>query len=394
MLTPNSDPILMRLRRFPGFAVSALALAFLPAISHAQQPAANPPALVLHTQAHNVVLPVTVRDKRGVLVPDMQKTDLTLTEDGRAQVIQSFTKESSLPFQLGLLVDTSSSMMGVMESERKALDAFVDQMLPASAGASKDEAFLIHFDREVELLRDFTGLRDKLHTEIEAMGPTSKTQDTRQGPETMGDDRQRPSGSQGGSQLYDAIFLASDELMKSKDGRKALVVFSDGVDRGSKESMNDALDAAERANVTVYTVYLRGDQGRESPFPGSGRKGGMGGIWPGGGGGYPGGPGGGYPGGGGAPSGGGREPKSDGKRVLEQIAARTGGRYFDTRRKEDLVKIYGIIGDELHGQYLLTYTPDKVDTDGGFHKIVLKTDKKDVTVVTREGYFAPGGNSK
>jgi VWFA-related protein len=119
----------------------------------------------------------------------------------------------------------------------------------------------------------------------------------------------------------------------------------------------------------------------------------MGGGWPGGGGGgYPGG-GGGYPGGGGGRRGGG-EPQVDGKKIMEQIATRTGGRFFDMKKKEDLEEIYGLIATELRGQYLLTYTPDKVDNDGGFHKIALKAEKNDLTVATREGYFAPGGDSK
>ncbi len=372
----------------------------------------------MHVQAREVLLPVTVRDKHGALVTNLQKSDFTLTEDGRPQVIKSFTRETNLPFKLGLLVDTSRSVSGAMENERKAAGKFVDLMLPgdpAAAAASTspaapgnaavagsavstahDQAFLIHFDQEVELLQDFTNSRDKLHKELDDMGPTSRSEDERQGPETTGDERDH--SRRGGTQLYDAIFLASDELMKPKDGRKALVVFSDGVDRGSKETLNDSIDAAERANVTVYTIYFKGEQERtNSGFPGGGRRGGMGGGYPGGGypGGYPGGgyPGGGYPGGG-RRGGGSNVPQVDGKKIMEQIATRTGGRFFDTKKKEDLEQIYGLVADELRGQYLLTYTPDKVDNDGGFHKIALKANKDDLTVVTREGYFAPGGDSK
>ncbi|MGB7548441.1 MAG: VWA domain-containing protein, partial [Terracidiphilus sp.] len=98
----------------------------------------------------------------------------------------------------------------------------------------------------------------------------------------------------------------------------------------------------------------------------------------------------GYPGGGGRRGGGGdRQPEVDGKKIMEQIATRTGGRYFEAKKKDNLEDIYSQIADELRGQYLLTYTPDKPDTEGGFHKIALKADKDDLTVVTREGYFAP-----
>jgi VWFA-related protein len=366
-----------------------------------QQPASDQSVATLHVQAREVLLPVTVRDKHGALVTNLQKSDFTLTEDGRPQVIKSFTRESNLPFQMGLLVDTSRSVSSAMESERKAADKFVDQMLadpkaapdsggakPASASApsGKDQAFLLHFDHEVELLQDFTSSRDKLHQEIGEMGPTSRSQDDRQGPETTGDERDHSQRARNGTQLYDAIFLASDELMKPKDGRKALLLFSDGVDRGSKETLNEAMDAAEHSDVTVYTIYFKGEQERSygNGFPGGGHHGGgMG--WPGGG----------YPGsGGGYPGRRGDEPSVDGKKIMEQIATRTGGRYFDTKKKEDLGEIYGLIADELHGQYLLTYTPDKVDNDGGYHKIVLKANNGEYTVTTREGYFAPGGDSK
>jgi VWFA-related protein len=384
----------------------------LPICASSQQPVSDQPVTTLHVQAREVLLPVTVRDKHGALVTNLQKSDFTLTEDGRAQVIKGFTRESGLPFQLGLLVDTSHSVAGALEDERKAADQFVDKMLPGdpkaadppgsanSAGAAapagaaasaNDQAFLIHFDREVELLQDFTASRDKLHHEIDDMGSTARSQNDQQGPETTGDDRERQRGGRGGTQLYDAIFLASDELMKPKNGHKALVIFSDGVDRGSKESLSEAVDAAEHASVSVYTIYFKGEQERSenNGFPG-GRRGGMGGGWPGGGGGYPGG-GGGYPGG---RRGGSSEPQVDGKKIMEQIATRTGGRFFEAKKKDNLQEIYGLIAEELRGQYLLTYTPDKVDNDGGYHKILLKPNKDDLTVVTREGYYAPGGDSK
>jgi VWFA-related protein len=288
-----------------------------------------------------------------------------------------------------------------MDNERKAAGNFVDQMLPADpkAGTAGDQAFLIHFDREVELLEDFTNSREKLHRELDDMGPTRASSNSSQGPETSdsGSNGQSQSHGRGGTQLYDAIYLACHELMENKDGRKALVIFSDGADRGSKETLNDAVDAADRANVTIYTIFFKGEQehdGLSNGYPGN-RRGGMGGGgYPGGGGGYPGG-GGGYPGGGGR-----RGPDTtsangqDGKKNMEKIATRTGGSFFEAKKKDSLDEIYGLITKELRDQYLLTYTPDKVDTDGGYHKIALKANKDDLQVRTREGYYAPGGDSK
>ena len=389
-------------------AVSVLVFFALRGSGDAQQPSPSPstqqPMTTIKVQAREVLLPVLVLDKHNAIVTNLTAKDFTLTEDGRPQVIKSFTSQSNLPFRLGLLVDTSRSVSSAMESERKAAGKFIDLMLPADpkAGTPGDQAFLIHFDREVELLEDFTNSRDKLHHELDGMGPTSQEHNN-QGPESNGDDRggyggggrnggygQHGGGHGGGTQLYDAIYLASDELMKSQSGRKALIVFSDGADSGSKETLNDAIDAADRANVQVFTIYFKGEEERpNNGYPGSGgHHGGMGG------GGYPGG-GGGYPGGGGGHRGG-QNPRSeagvDGKKIMQQIASRTGGQFFEAKKKDNLDEIYNQIASSLRQQYLLTYTPDKVDTEGEFHKIVLKTDKSDLTVITREGYYAPGPN--
>jgi len=372
---------------FPA-AFVAIALFSIGLTGRAQEPA----SATLKIQANEVIVPVTVRDKHGALSTSLKASDFALSEDGRPQTIKSFTRESNLPFRLGLLVDTSRSISSALDNERKAAAKFVDQMLPTDPDTAqqKDEAFLIHFDREVELLEDFTNSRDKLHHELDDMGPTRAADNSSQGPETSDDDRGRSqSHGRGGTQLYDAIYLACHDLMQSKDGRKALIVFSDGADRGSKETLNDAIDAADRSNVAIYTIYFKGEQERNelgNGFPGGGRRGGMGG------GGYPGG-GGGWPGGGGgtdttASNG------QDGKKIMERIAVRTGARYFEAKKKDNLDEIYAQIAEELRGQYLLTYTPDQVDKDGGFHKIALKANKDDLIVVTREGYYAPGGDSK
>jgi len=393
----------MRIQRSHCFILSLLAMPLLLGSQSGQQPSTEQPMTTLKVQSREVLLPVVVLDKHGALVTNLTAKDFTLTEDSRPQVIKSFTTQSNLPFRLGLLVDTSRSVYGAMDAERKAAEKFVDLMLPADpkAGVKGDEAFLIHFDREVELLEDFTNSRDKLDREIDQMTPTSQERSS-QGPETSGGNnggyggygQQRNAYHGAGTQLYDAIYLASDELMKPKDGRKALVVFSDGVDHGSRETLNDAIDAADHAQLQVFTIYFKGQEDQmNNGYPGGHHGGGYpGGGYPGGG--YPGGgyPGGGYPGGGGGGRGGNREPGPDGKKIMGQIATRTGGQYFEAKKKDNLDEIYSQIATLLRQQYLLTYTPDKVDTEGEFHKIVLKVDKSDLTVYTREGYYAPAAD--
>ena len=339
-----------------------------------------------------VTLPVTVRDKHGKIVRDLTKDDFTLQEDGRPQTIRYFSQEANLPLTLGLLVDTSRSQTNVLDAERNASRSFLDQMLVQE----KDKAFLIHFDREVELLQDLTSSREKLQAALELL-KTPSGRDRSNDPNDSGDSRSGSGSHHGdGTQLYDAVFLASNELMKKQQGRKALVILSDGVDRGSKTSLESTIESAQRADTVVYAIYFA-DSHREDRNEGQRRGGGMGrggGGWPGGGGGWPGG-GGGWPGGGGGgrggPGGGQRhpeEPRTDGKKILERISRETGGRFFEVSKKESVGEIYTSIVEELRTQYSMGYTPDKDTAASGYHHVTLAVKRKDLTVQTREGYYA------
>jgi VWFA-related protein len=339
-----------------------------------------------------VTLPVTVRDKHGKIVRDLTKDDFTLQEDGRPQTIRYFSQEANLPLTLGLLVDTSRSQTNVLDAERNASRGFLDQMLVQE----KDKAFLIHFDREVELLQDLTSSREKLQAALELL-KTPSDRDRSNDPNDSGDSRSGSGSHHGdGTQLYDAVFLASNELMKKQQGRKALIILSDGVDRGSRTSLESAIESAQRTDTVVYSIYFA-DSHREDRNEGQRRGGGMGrggGGWPGGGGGWPGG-GGGWPGGGGGgrggPGGGQRhpdKPRTDGKKILERISRETGGRFFEVSKKESVGEIYTSIVEELRTQYSMGYTPDKDSAASGYHHVTLAVKRKDLTVQTREGYYA------
>ena len=367
------------------FAFGLFSFGVLGNITLRAQQAPAAPVATIKSETREVILPVTVRDKKGQVAPNLTINDFTLQEDGRPQTIKSFSHETNLPFKLGLLVDTSRSQSAALASEKSATGKFIDQMLSQPS----DKAFLLHFDHEVELLQDFTASKSKLHHELDDMSSSNYSNDQAGSSNGGGDnDGGRGNGGSGrrrggGTQMYDSIYLAANELMQKEPGRKAVILLSDGVDRGSKESLNDAIDAAEKANVSIYTVYFKGEEeNRGGMNPGMGRRGGMGG------GGYPGG---GYPGGGGQRPGGSSEPKVDGKKILEQIAARTGGVFFEAKKKDSFDEVYAQIGEELHGQYLLTYTPDKHDSSDdtdGFHKILLKAKDDKLTVITREGYYS------
>ena len=387
-LKPASS--LKRARWWTPVACALVALAVLPRVGPLMR--AQETAATIAVDVKVVTLPVTVREKHGKIVRDLTKDDFTLQEDGRPQTIHYFSKEANLPLTLGLLVDTSRSQTNVLDAERNASRGFLDQMLVQE----KDKAFLIHFDREVELLQDLTSSREKLQAALELL-KTPSDRDRSNDPNDSGDSRSG-SGSHhgGGTQLYDAVFLASNELMKKQQGRKALVVLSDGVDRGSKTSLESAIESAQRADTVVYSIYFA-DSHREDRNEGQRRGGGMGrggGGWPGGGGGWPGG-GGGWPGGGGGgrggPGGGQRhpeEPRTDGKKILERISRETGGRFFEVSKKESVGEIYTSIVEELRTQYSMGYTPDKDSAASGYHHVTLAVKRKDLTVQTREGYYA------
>src|SRR5208282_5352721 len=234
------------------------------------------------------------------------------------------------------------------------------------------------------LLQDLTSSREKLRSALELLKTPSDRE--RSNDPNDSDDSRSGSGSHhgGGTQLYDAVYLASNELMKKQQGRKALIILSDGVDRGSKTYLEGAIESAQRADTVIYSIYFaepHREEGQRQPggmgrggggWPGGG--GGGGGGWPGGGGGYPGG------GGHGGGQGGQRrneEPHADGKKILERISKETGGRFFEVTKKQTVGEI----------QYSMGYTPDKESTASGYHHIQLVVKKKDLVVQTRDGYY-------
>ena len=317
-----------------------------------------------------VNLLATVRDKHGKIVRDLGKDDFTLAEDGQPQSISYFVKETDLPLTLGLLIDTSLSQRRVLGQERTASHSFLDDMLRPD----KDKAFVIHFDREVELLQDLTFSRDELEhsldlletPELNRQGGGSRGGGSRGGG-SGGGSRQHFGG--GGTLLYDAVFLASDEVIKKQQGRKALIILSDGDDRGSKESLSTAIATAQRADTVVYSILFADDrESQRSSFgyggPGMGRHGG---------------------------GGQGRYPQQgerhDGKKVLEQISRETGGRMFEVSKKLTIEQIYKTIAEELRNQYSIGYTP-AANVGSGYHKIALSVKEKDLLVQSRDGYYA------
>lgn len=336
----------------------------------AQPTAPATAATTITVNAQLVNLPVIVRDKKGALVQNLTKADFALSVDGHPQTIRYFDKDNDLPLTLGLLVDTSGSVRSALEDERTASEAFLDQMMTAPAGRTPDQAFLIQFAHEAELLQALTSSGPKLREALNQVGTTPPDERNDQNGNNSGGYGHHGGGRHfgGGTTLYDAIFLASEDLMKKQQGRKALVVLTDGEDRGSQETLASAVAAAQRAETVVYAIYFKGEQHSYG-----GHGGGFGGR-------------GGFPGGGGQRGG---ESHVDGKKVLEQITGQTGGRMFEVSDKQTFAAIYTQIAEELRSQYRLGYTPDTTTAAEGFHKIDLTTpnDRK-LFVQTRDGYYS------
>jgi VWFA-related protein len=286
-------------------------------------------------------------------------------------------------------VDTSPSQRNVLSDERNASYRFFDQILRED----RDLAFVIHFDYEVELLQDLTASRQLLEKgldELQVAQPTLQRQGQGSGNSTGG----YPTGgypgggspggypggggqggqgrARGGTDLYDAVLLAGDELMRKQKGRKALILLSDGVDTGSKTSLFDAIAAAQKSDSLVYSILFADPNAYGNTYApmggrGMGRRGGMGRMpMP-------------MPGGGGE--------LEYGKKVLQQMAGETGGRFFQVSRTHPLDKIYAAIEEDLRNQYNIGYTPDPLGQAGSYRHIHLTAKKKNQVVQTREGYY-------
>ncbi|HUA64151.1 MAG TPA: VWA domain-containing protein [Verrucomicrobiae bacterium] len=346
----------------------------------------------------------TVRDKSGNIVKDLNKDNFQLDEEGRPQTIKFFERETSLPLYLGMLVDTSGSQARVLGDERTAGLKFFDQILRED----RDLTFVIHFDYEVELLQDFTASRQNLENALNLLkvGQPPQQQTQPQGgnnpqnggypPGTgypgggyPGSRRYPPGGgypqggargpSGGGTKMYDAILLASEDLMSKQRGRKALILLTDGVDTGSKVTLFQAISSAQRADTLVYSVLFSDPSayGNNYGYPGGyggtgmGRRGRVPMPAP-------------MPGGGG-------QNLPDGKKVLQQISQETGGRFYQVSHFHPIDKIFAEIEEDLRSQYSIGYTSDQPAEPGSYRHVHLTAKtakKKELIVQTRGGYYA------
>ncbi len=291
----------------------------------------------------NVVnLYFNVKDKHGALIPDLKKEDFQVTEDGTPQKIKYYSTDSQQPLTLGILIDCSGSQQRVLPMTQEIGSQFVKEVI-----RPKDEAFVISFDIQVELLQDFTNdtprLQRALHkTRINTGGGSYGVPGIGQGPVPVQDPK--------GTLLYDAIYLASDEKLKQEVGRKALIILTDGEDQGSRTKLREAIEAAQKSDAIVYVIF---EADRSGNFGFSGY----------------------------------------GKGEMKRIAEETGGRVVDVGdNPKKLKEAFDQISNELRSQYYIGYTPSNQKKDGSYRKVEVKPVNKDFKIQARKGYYAPGGD--
>ena len=295
----------------------------------APKPQEAPPLKVTTGLVHLVA---AVSDRRSHFITDLDQKDFRVLEDGKPEDIRFFGRQTDLPLRIGLLLDTSNSIRERLHFEKDASIDFLDNTLRRH----KDEAFLMTFDNEPEVIQDYTGDVGVLTEAIE---------------------KQRAGG---GTSLNDAIYQAAQKLVNAPlpDGsnpevRRVLVVFSDGEDNLSDRALSESIEMAERCEVAIYSISTSTDwiavSNEEHP-----RK----------------------------------MFKTPGDDVLEKFAVQTGGRVFFPYKVDDLAESFQDIGDELRSQYFIAYAPS-APPDGKYRKIQVNiVDRKGLTVRTRKGYYA------
>jgi len=276
-----------------------------------------------------VRLPITVTDKKGQFVTGLTAKDFLIFEDKLPQQIDSFTSEenNSSPLYVAVLMDTSPSTAGKLKFEQESAMNFIQTVVRPR----KDRVLFATFDDQVTLRQDFT---DRLELLDRAVFAIKKT------------------GSQ--TALYDAIWQFCDEKMRSAQGRRALVIITDGDDTYSRADINDAIDIAQRTETTIFAISTKAGLSGSVPGVESGTV------------------------------------KDKGDRGLERLCDETGGMAFFTGDMLALERSFTKIARELRSQYLITYKPTNDRYDGSYRRVEVKfsSGRDNMKLRTKRGYKA------
>ncbi len=285
----------------------------------------------IQVQVALVNLFATVRDNHHEIIGNLTKDDFKILEDNQAQKLAFFSKEVTMPVTLGLMVDTSGSQSDLLGLEQVAASSFFHRVIRKG-----DLAMVISFDVDVDLLADFTDDTEILERAVQR---TRINAPSSQGPVARNDVR--------GTALYDAIYVACNDQLSGQAGRKALVILTDAEDVGSKVSLKDAIEAAQRADTVVHVILISD--------PHSYFASGM---------------------------------TYGGSSVAKKLAEETGGRSIDANGGKKLEEAFDQISEELRSQYVLGYYSTNAAHDGSFRKIKVETTRVGSKVLARRGYYA------
>jgi VWFA-related protein len=285
------------------------------------------PAGQIRVQVNLVNLFATVRDKHKAIVTGLKQDDFQVYEDGQLQEITYFSAESNLPITVGMLMDTSGSEYYMLSGEKEAGSRFLARVMRKG-----DLAMVMSFDTDVDLLADFTDDRGMLNRAINRAQINAPSGGMiAQGP--------LPSSGTGGTNFYDAVYLAAHDKLSSEAGRKAIIVLTDAEDTGSKLSLQDAIEAAQRTDTVVHILLVAADGGDQT--------------------------------------------------VAKRLTDETGGRMIVVRSEKNLEQAFDQISEELRSQYTVGYSPSNKKHDGSYRKIKMEMKDKEYSVLTRRGYYAP-----
>jgi VWFA-related protein len=310
-------------------------------VSAAPAPPEEVSVATFKVQVNLVDVFFTVKDKSGNLVPHLTKDDCTVSEDKEAQKLKSFVAETQQPLTLGILLDTSGSQQRVLPLEQEVGSQFLQRVL-----RQKDEAFLISFDVDVDLMQDFTNsarllTRAMNKAEINTAGGNGAA-----GIPGAGGGTVPTIGNPKGTVLYDAVYLVSNEKLNQESGRKAMILLTDGEDEGSSHKIGEAIAAAQRSNALVYVILIA-DRGFYGGFGYSGYS------------------------------------------AMKRMTEESGGRLIDVGNNgKKLEAAFQQIEDELRTQYVATYTPSNTKLDGSFRKLAVECRGDGMKVQVRKGYYA------
>lgn len=307
-----------------------------------QMPESDVPVATLKLNTNLVDLFFTVKDKNGQLVPHLTKDDCSVDENKDAQTWKSFTAETDLPLTLGILLDTSGSQQRVLPLEQEAGGHFLEQVL-----RKKDEAFVLSFDVNVDLLQDFTNNTHLLTRALDKAEINTAGGNGSSGIPGLGGGTVPVYGTPKGTLLYDAIYMTANDKLNQEAGRKAMIILTDGDDQGSDHKITDAVAAAQNSNALIYIILLADVQSYGS-F--------------------------GY----------------NGYSAAKRLSEETGGRLINVGNNgKKLEAAFQQISDELRSQYVGSYKPTNTKQDGTFRKVGVTCKGDDLKVQIRKGYYAP-----